>query len=671
MYTNLNNPVNYQLQDFGQFGFRVLDSTSMVVDGETYRTLYVVEDAVVSATTSKGDDLVSKPLLAGTLLHGLFSAPAVASGKVLAYMAGRLTAEEILELYTAYLAAIAGTTLENTDCLYDDLNQMGADTYADASLVLIPSGYSTGVVYGQRPLDSDSQITFTRASNATRVINGGLIEKVRTNLILQSNTFSDVAWTKVNATLTSGQIGTDGTTSAWLLQSTSTTCRITQVNSLTGLQTNSIIAKAGTSDFVLVDYTGAQSYYAWFNLFIGEVGTTGGTNFVSASIEPLGNGWYRCSVVGNITTAGTSTYRVADSNTSTVVTASSNIYIQNAQLEAGDIATDYIATGASSVSVGPVSNVPRIDYTGGGCGKLLLEPQRTNLALYSEQFNNAYWGAISSSITANSAISPDGYQNADNMPTTSGLGNGLIRIFNISSSTQYVWSIYAKSNGATSFKMRIFDGSTGASTTETKTPTSEWQRFDITRTSGASTSQIRIDLYDNDGDLLIYGAQFEAGAYATSYIPTLASSVTRVAEQYDKVITSLVPDATTFTWEVDFIVPEFSAGGGEFTGRNAAGTTQLRLYANNNGVVRFRVESGGQNYDTSVSVGDTAKCIFRCSSGVVSAFYNGVKIHTFTGVTMDFGKIQFGTPITSPKIIRSLVFPTALTDAQAIALTTL
>ena len=65
--------------------------------------------------------------------------------------------------------------------------------------------------------------------------------------------------------------------------------------------------------------------------------------------------------------------------------------------------------------------------------------------------------------------------------------------------------------------------------------------------------------------------------------------MTRGTEQYDKVITSLVPDATTFTWEVDFIVPEFAAGGGEIFGRNVAGTAQLRLYANNNTVIRFRV----------------------------------------------------------------------------------
>jgi hypothetical protein len=58
--------------------------------------------------------------------------------------------------------------------------------YDQASLVMVPSGYKTGKVYSQKPLSTDGELTFTRASSATRVGPDGLIEKVRTNLILQS-----------------------------------------------------------------------------------------------------------------------------------------------------------------------------------------------------------------------------------------------------------------------------------------------------------------------------------------------------------------------------------------------------------------------------------------------------------------------------------------------------
>jgi hypothetical protein len=104
MYANITNPANFQLQDFAQFGFRVITTDFIPVPGEQYRTLYVLQDAVVTATTQKGDDITSKAILAGTLLHGLFNSVSITSGRVLAYAAGRVTAEEIIALYEAYVS---------------------------------------------------------------------------------------------------------------------------------------------------------------------------------------------------------------------------------------------------------------------------------------------------------------------------------------------------------------------------------------------------------------------------------------------------------------------------------------------------------------------------------------------------------------------------------------
>jgi hypothetical protein len=340
-----------------------------------------------------------------------------------------------------------------------------------------------------------------------------------------------------------------------------------------------------------------------------------------------------------------------------------------------------------------VANVPRLDYLGSSCPRLLLEPQRTNSLTYSEQLNNAAWTSLDNvSVSANvsTTLDPSGYYGADKLVENT--ANTQHRIYRVFTGTGSTFSFFAKaaerswvsvlSNDGNFSFFNIANGTLGtiaATSTATITPYGNgWYRCTLYNTHGNFGALIQLTtannvtsyLGDGTSGAFIWGCQFESSVtYATSYIPTLAAAVTRGTEQYDKVITSLVPDATTFTWEVDFIVPEVAGGGGEIFGRNAAGTIQLRIYANNGGVIRFRVESGAQNYDTAVSVGDTAKCIFRCSSGVVSAFYNGVKIHTFTGVSMDFGKIQFGPPVTSPKIIRSLVFPTALTDAQCIELT--
>ena len=56
------------------------------------------------------------------------------------------------------------------------------------------------------------------------------------------------------------------------------------------------------------------------------------------------------------------------------------------------------------------TNVPRLDYSGGGCPSWLFEPQRTNLLTYSEQFDNAAWikRCNCQLLTPNQGIAPDG-----------------------------------------------------------------------------------------------------------------------------------------------------------------------------------------------------------------------------------------------------------------------
>ena len=578
-----------------------------------------------------------------------------------------------------------------------------------ASLIQIPSGYKDGTLYSAKPINGDGDFTFSRGSNlaATRVNSEGLIEKGRENLTLYSQDFDNASWTKVNATVTANNTtAPDGTNTADLITSTSTNeTGVYYFPSVTGINTWSIYAKKGTGRYLLLN-TNTPTIATKFDLQDGVIVGTPSTGAIP-SIQDVGDGWYRCSI-----TSSTSTNRFTifiTDNTTTNDFGSSiglTLSIWGAQLEQGLVPTSYIKTTTTTEQAGILEDMPRLDYSGGAsCGSLLLEPQRTNLITQSEYFGA--WTLNNVLITNNDTTSPEGLDNAAKWSASSGLSQkNIYQVLTCSSGVAHTTSVYFKADeyplalirlgGITDSPYVIYDlrdesvvSTSGLTSHTIESVANDWYRIDATATtsstiiapnfaflpeSGYTLTSLNIPQYTGDGTSggYIYGAQVESSAsYATSYIPTYGSSVTRGAEQYNKVITSLVPDATTFTWEVDFIVPEFASGGGEIFGRNAAGTTQLRLYANNGGVIRFRVESGGQNYDTAVSVGDTAKCIFRCSSGVVSAFYNGVKIHTFTGVSMDFGKIQFGTPVTSPKIIRSLVFPTALTDAECIKLTTI
>ena len=58
-------------------------------------------------------------------------------------------------------------------------------------------------------------------------------------------------------------------------------------------------------------------------------------------------------------------------------------------------------------------NVPRLDYTGGGCPRILIEPERKNEVTYSEQFNDVSWLKYLATVTSNSQQAPDGTTTAD------------------------------------------------------------------------------------------------------------------------------------------------------------------------------------------------------------------------------------------------------------------
>jgi hypothetical protein len=138
---------------------------------------------------------------------------------------------------------------------------------------------------------------------------------------------------------------------------------------------------------VNLNFGATNSYFDLSN------GLTGVTTAIDSNIEDVGGGWYRCSAVNNCNGASSVRVYPADGNNDTSGT-SGNILIQNAQLETGDIATEPILTTSAAVSVGPVANVPRLDYLGSSCPRLLLEPQRTNSITYSEL---NLWTAITGS----------------------------------------------------------------------------------------------------------------------------------------------------------------------------------------------------------------------------------------------------------------------------------
>jgi hypothetical protein len=434
------------------------------------------------------------------------------------------------------------------------------------SLLLIPDRYKKDKLYSQIPDSGVGDLTFARNSNATRVNSAGLIEKVRTNTLTHSQEFTNAgSWDQnvTNVTITAGQTDPNGGALGFLVTSlTTSNTYFYQTNA--GTKTFSIFAKAGTrNNFSIIN--GVYNNGGAFNLAT-QTATSAGQGSL-AKIESVGGGWFRCSVF----MSSSSLMIVSNSNlagTDNVI--GDSLTYAFAQAETGDIATDYIPTTTAAVSVGITADIPRLDYTGGGCPSLLLEPQRTNLALFSEQFNNAYWTKDKVTVTANNAVAPDGTTSADLVfPNANGTADfevaitrftsGLsteartVSIYIKPSGWQYVYLLDAGGAGRVWFDLQ--NGTVGTQQGSTigaiTTMANGWYRLSVIRNNPQGSFYYYLGFSNADNSTVctasgtngvhLWGAQLEAGSYVLSYIPTLGSSVTRLADAASKTgISSLI-----------------------------------------------------------------------------------------------------------------------------------
>lgn len=372
---------------------------------------------------------------------------------------------------------------------------------SQASLVMIPSGYKEDVVYSPIPTNGNGDLSFTRASNGTRVNSAGLVEVCPWNLAEQSETFDNASWVKQSSTITANTTtAPNGTTTADTLNAT--TAQYSGIyQSLGTLPTNvytySIYAKAGTNSFVYLLGQGNPSQIAIFNLSTGVITST--SNVDSASIENVGNGWYRCQI--QKTGTGIEMFVGFSNIANTTPTASGTVFIWGAQFNIGSTAKPYFPTTDRL-------NVPRLTYQngGGGCPSLLLEKQSTNYFLWSEDFTQTSWNKqVSASVSGNTTISPDGTQNADTLTISAG---SYMNQSTTLSSGSVTLSIYVKvASGTKQFQMYCLENGQVSSTF---TATTTWQRFNYTFTVTGLTAYYPI-FVDNvgGGDYQIWGAQIE------------------------------------------------------------------------------------------------------------------------------------------------------------------
>jgi hypothetical protein len=213
----------------------------------------------------------------------------------------------------------------------------------------------------------------------------------------------------------------------------------------------------------------------------------------------------------------------------------------------------------------------------------LVEPAATNLCLRSEEFDNASWTKTDTSISANAVTAPDGSSNADKViesatgPTSHEFFTAAT--FAYSASATVTLSVYAKAAERTIFQLYLvgsgrfagakFDlvgvtsgagigGSGGGYSLTSSSITAignGWYRCvasiaTVTDTAGrlyiSLCQNASTDTYTGDGTSGVYlwGAQVETDTVATSYIPTLGSTVTRATDAVN-VATSTYPHSAT------------------------------------------------------------------------------------------------------------------------------
>tara|TARA_R110001606_G_scaffold5271_1_gene24492 strand:- start:3 stop:1166 length:1164 start_codon:yes stop_codon:yes gene_type:complete len=384
------------------------------------------------------------------------------------------------------------------------------------------------------------------------------------------------------------------------------------------------------------------------------------------------------------------------SNNNNTNASSGSIYIQNAQLETGLLATDYLNSTSVTAKSGVLIDLPRINFDANGeNGALLLEPSRQQLVPESEWFgtysSNSNGTGSLPLVYTNNATSPDGYKNATKIVfdvgsgTTTGDESQIAKnIGGLTTGANYTLSFYAKGeNGGEEIIARAVSGAYIKFTL-----TNEWKRYELTQ-SAASTSYAiwfglrqglgGIGTINSNATIWLWGVQEEAGSYATSYIPNHSGTggVTRAADSCSVTGASDVIGQTEGTLFVDFtfngnptsvdysIMILGSIGSNYIT----IGGYNTSLYAR-----VFNTTMQGTINAFSMVAGTRYKVALAYANNDVVMYVNGVNEGSDTSASIPaVSQIGFTRPTyeASTDILNSQVYKERLTNAELATLTTL
>jgi hypothetical protein len=329
-------------------------------------------------------------------------------------------------------------------------------------------------------------------------------------------------------------------------------------------------------------------------------------------------------------------------------------------------------------------------------------------------------------IAANDTTSPDGTQSAEKLTETTANGEHLLYAIQSIALGTYTMSAFFKAGGGTIFPVLRFNGNTTnayagcvfntttgqvvntfsntytGTTTKVDNMGNGWYRVSLTTTTNETTFGVRIASsntatptigaygsisYAGNTNNFFYawGAQLEAGAYATSYIPTTTAAVTRVADACLKTGISSLIGQTEGTMFIEVDLTHFSAG--------LSNEYFLQLYQDAGArILVFRTAANALNYYflkggvaffsvTSFTANGRHKLAFGYKSGDSAFYIDGVQQHTsstaFTAfasltevqIAANFNPTQ--AEIGDYSYAQALLFKTRLTNAQLAELTAL
>jgi len=592
----------------------------------------------------------------------------------------------------------------------------------DASLLVTPNAEKEGKLYSIIPTNGNGDFTLTRATTATRVNAAGLIELVPYNLFQYSEQFSNAAWTTTDVSVTpNSTTAPNGTLTADTLIGNGVSgvphrispATVQGISVISGTAyTVSCYVKKNTNDFFQFYFLAGQftaNAFANFDVNNGVLGTVGSA--ATATITNAGNGWYRCSMTSTANSTATSgvSFALITSATSTrnePNSLSTSVFLWGAQFAEGTSALDYQMTETRL-------NTPRLDYSLGSCPNILLEPQRTNVVLHSADLSQSVWNKTNYSLSSttpvqginatritknavdNGSFTGTGTRNVVNSIGTYAAGTKtltyLIRKGNTDKVGFIINNVLVGALTAVScafdFNTQTFTNVSAGLTTSFESPSANVYRISLTIADiGVAINKaiwiapINASNSTVDGGYLDFAfAQWETGAYATSYIPTTSATVTRNADSITRnnVFTNGLITASGGTWFVDLrgnvarirdAASQFWLGDTSSTNLNNAFTfrgqaTSARMSINK--VV------GTTTTQLLTTAADAIKVAIKWNGTTADVFVNGVKVVTATSFATTNMEFLNGFAADVPKNINSMaLFPTPLTDTQCIALTT-